>query len=124
MNPSTAADPATGRASANGTHPEGIDPDDAQTRAEATVLGMEEGQLTFAVGGKKPDTSKLGLRGRAITLPGQFQKGDEVTVQMRIRIGEVHFIDKIDSTTEEVTGCTRKQVARIVGDLQIVQPNN
>lgn len=124
MEASTAAGTSAATSNGNGVHPDGIDPDEAAARAEATVLGMEQGQLSFAVGGKKPDSSKLGLRGRAVSLPGQFTKGDEVTVQMRIRIGEVHFVDKVDSQTEEVIGCTRRQIARIVGDLTIVSPDN
>lgn len=112
---------AGGTASGNGTHPDGIGEDEAQARAAQLIGAAEVGQLSFNVGGKKPDTSKLKLAGRSIELPSaQLAKGDEVTIQARIRVSGVHFDDKIDSATESVTGCTRKQVARIVGDVHVV----
>jgi hypothetical protein len=118
----TALSERTGAAEGNGTHPDGIGEDEARERA-AQVLGLEKGQLSFAVGGKRPDTSKLKLAGRSIEIPGgQLQKGDEYTIQARIRVGGIHFDDKINSATEEVTGCTRKQIARIVGDVTVVNP--
>jgi len=120
----TAVEPATGMTHSavdNGTHPDGVDPDEA-ARAAAQLIGLAEGgQLSFAVGGKKPDESKLKLAGRSISVPGaQLSKGEELTIQCRIRVGEIHFIDKVDSATEQVVGCTRKQVARIVGDVSVV----
>jgi hypothetical protein len=120
MEASTAAPPAAGE-STNGTHPEGIGEDEAKQRA-AQLVGVEgSGQLTFAVGGKKPDTSKVQLVGRSIELPGaQLEKGGEYTIQCRVRVGSVHFDDKIDSQTEQVTGCTRKHKARIVGDVHVI----
>jgi hypothetical protein len=120
MEAGTQAPPDTG-ASTNGTHPEGVGEDEAQARA-AQVIGLAElGQLSFDVGGKKPDTSKVKLAGRSIELPkGQLKKGSEVTIQCRVRVSGVHFDDKIDSTTETVTGCTRKQVCRIVGDVHVI----
>jgi hypothetical protein len=36
-------------------------------------------------------------------------------LRCEVRIGGVHFDDQIDSATQEVVGCTRKQVGRIVG---------
>ncbi len=103
----------------NGTHAD-VGGDDEAAQA-AQLLGIEGGQLSFAVGGKKPDTSKVQLVGRSIELPnGQLNKGDEYTVVMRIRVGSVHFDDKIDAATEQVTGCTRKHKARVVGNVRVV----
>lgn len=103
----------------NGTHAE-VGGDDAQQGAR--LIGIEgTGQLSFAVGGKKPDTSKVQLVGRSIELPeGQLEKGAEYTVMMRVRVGSVHFDDKIDPSTEQVTGSTRKHKCRIVGDVRVV----
>ncbi len=120
MEGSTKTAPKAG-AEGNGTHPEGIGDDEAKQRA-AQMIGLDSaGQLSFSVGGKRPDTSKVQLVGRSIELPGaQMEKGKEYTVQMRIRVGSIHFDDKIDTQTEEVTGCTRKHKARIVGDVQVI----
>ena len=114
--------PRTGAASSNGTHPDGIGDDEAQQRA-AQLIGLEgSGQLTFAVGGKKPDVSKVQLVGRSIDLPGaQMEKGREYTIQCRVRVGSVHFDDKVNSATDEVVGCTRKHKARIIGDVRVVE---
>lgn len=120
MEAGTQAPPAAAQ-NGNGTHPEGIDDGEAQARAAQLIGANEVGQLSFNVGGKKPDTSKLKLAGRSIELPSaQLAKGDEVTIQCRVRVSGVHFDDKIDSATESVTGCTRKQIARIVGDVHVV----
>lgn len=115
----TAEKPQTDPAASNGTHGDvGEDPADQPAR----LVGVEgSGQLTFAVGGKKPDTSKVKLNGRSIELPGaQLEKGTEYTIMCRVRVGGVHFDDKVDSTTEQVTGSTRKHICRIVGDVRVV----
>jgi len=104
------------------THPNGIADDESASRA-AQMVGIEEGgQLTFSVGGKRPDASKVQLRGRSVELPNaQLEKGGEVTIQARVRVSGIHFDDRIDAATEQVTGCTRKQVARIIGDVRVVE---
>lgn len=105
------------------THPHVNGEGDGEEARAAILAGMEPGgQLTFNVGGKQPDTSKLKLQGRSVEIPSaQLEKGDEVTIQARIRVSEIAFTDRIDSATEAVTGCTRKQVARIIGDVQVVE---
>lgn len=108
-------------AGSNGTHPDDVGDDEATARAAQLIGAAEVSQLSFDVGGKKPDTSKVKLAGRSIELPkGQLRKGSEVTIQCRVRVSGVHFDDRIDAATESVVGCTRKQVARIVGDVQVV----
>jgi hypothetical protein len=102
------------------THPE--DPDDTTdpTATDWEIVGMPSGQLSFNVGGKKPDTSTLRLSAHEIAVPGQVRKGDEVVIQVRIRVEQVVFRDRIDGATQQVIGCTRKQVARIVGPITVV----
>lgn len=113
--------PPANTAATNGTHPEGVGDDDARDRAAQLIGAAEVGQLSFAVGGKKPDTSKVKLAGRSVELPNsQLEKGSEIFVIARVRTTGVHFDDKIDPATEAITGCTRKQVARIVGDLHVI----
>lgn len=113
---------AAGTVTPPDTHPT-IGSDDEETAAKVTALvGIDEiKQLSFDVGGKKPDTSKVQLVGRSVELPkAQLQKGAEYTVVMRIRVGSVHFDDKVDPATEDITGCTRKHKARIVGNVRVV----
>jgi hypothetical protein len=72
-------------------------------------------QLGFDVGGKRPTTSSFSLRGKKIEVDGSVKKGQVVVLRCEVRIGGVHFDDQVDSATQEVVGCTRKQVGRIVG---------
>jgi hypothetical protein len=62
----------------------------------------------------KPKTSTVVLRGRKIELEGQVAKGDRLTLELEVRVGGVHFDDKVDSGGD-VTGTTRKHVLFVEG---------
>lgn len=78
------------------------------------VLEGSTNQLSFAVGGKKPTASELKLQGGSIGLEGQFSKGETIVLRVEVRVGEVAFVDKIDSKTGQPVGSTRRHKARIV----------
>jgi ribosomal protein L21E len=81
-------------------------------------VGLElegSGQLTFHVGGREPTTSKLTVRGGAIEIDGSFDKGERVAILIEAEVREVAFRDQVDPKTGAVVGCTRKQIAHIVG---------
>lgn len=102
-------------------HPEGIGDDGEEAApAEFTLVGLPNEQLSFSVGGKKPTTSTFRLNGRSVTIPGNLKKGEQVTLQIRVRIGGVHFDDKVDPSTDQVIDCTRKQIGRIIGNVLLV----
>lgn len=85
-----------------------------------------DGQLTLAIGGRKPNVSKVVLRGGQIPFNGEAKKGDHVALRVECVVGEIHVIDKIDSQTREVVETIRKHVlkvegAQIVGKLGAVE---
>lgn len=96
--------------------PDPEEPQPGEEPAEAFEVTLEgsSNQLSFSVGGKKPTTSELKLQGGSIGLEGQFQKGETVVIRAEIRVGEVAFVDKIDSKTGQPVGSTRRHKARIV----------
>ena len=73
------------------------------------------GQLSLAVGGKRPTTSSLTLVGGKIDVEGQFEKGEIVVLQVECVVGEIAFKDLTDSKTNQIVGCARRHKARIVG---------
>jgi hypothetical protein len=101
---------AEGAAAASG---EG-DGDDAVEPAFPTPELLGEGQLTLNVGGEKPDTSEVKMRGTSIEVPnkGQFSKGQFVDVVVRCRVAEVHMVDKFDNATGTVVGTVRRHIMK------------
>ena len=109
-------------ATSNGHEPdlEGEGDDEAaEIHDEVMIAG--DGQLTLAIGGKTPTDSKVVIRGGAIALEGQFKKGESVALILELRCAEVHVIDKIDTSTREVTGTTRKHVLKVEGVRRVGQ---
>lgn len=95
----------------------GDDPPPADTQDSGDELHVEgdEGYLTTDFGGKAPTDSKLQITGKAITVEGQFQKGQRITAMVELVIGGGGVRDKTDSATGQVVACTRTHEARIVG---------
>lgn len=88
--------------------------DENEAEAQSAELVVEgSGQLSLAVGGKKPTGSGLRLTGGKVDVDGQFQKGETIVLRVTAVVGEVAFIDKTDSKTGQVVGCERRQKARI-----------
>ena len=83
---------------------------------EPEVLPMQiplEGfteSITVTVGGAKPQSSAVALRGGKLPVEGEFQKGDEIELYVRARIAEIHFVDCDDYG--EVTGTERRHIAK------------
>lgn len=73
------------------------------------------GQLSFAVGGKRPTVSGLRLVGGKVDVEGSFAKGQKIVFRVEAEVGEIAFIDQHDPKTRQVIGCERRHKARIVG---------
>lgn len=106
-------DPATRNGAAGDVDLEGEGDEHVEERAELVIEG--DGQLSLAVGGKNPTVSKIILRGGQIPFTGQLRKGEHLALRVELRCAEVHLIDKIDSTTREVTETVRKHVLKVEG---------
>jgi len=91
----------------------------AEQPQEEEVLPMQiplEGftdSITVQVGGARPQSSVVALRGGKLPVEGEFKKGDEIELYVRARIAEVHFVDTTDQYGE-VTGTERKHIAKPV----------
>lgn len=72
-------------------------------------------QLSFEVGGAKPDTSILKVKSSEITLDAgtQHKKGDTFVIELEVRIDELTFADKYDAHGN-VSETKRLHVARVV----------
>lgn len=84
--------------------------EDGEGLEELYIEGTQ-GQLSLNVGGRKPDTSTVSLRGGQIAVEGQLQKGDTVTLLITARVGEVVIADKMDPAGF-VKATTRRHVLR------------
>jgi hypothetical protein len=86
---------------------------------EQEVLPMQvplEGfteSITVTVGGARPQSSVVALRGGKLPVEGEFRKGDEIELYVRARVAEIHFVDTHDQYGE-VTGTERRHIAKPV----------
>ena len=79
-------------------------------------LALElDGQLSFAVGGKKVTTGSVRLVGGKVDVDGNFEKGQRIVLRVEAVITEVAFRDKKDPKTGNVTGCDRAHKATVTG---------
>jgi hypothetical protein len=92
----------------------GLADDEAEARGE--LPGMPPRKLTLNAGGEEPSISAFKLDGRSIDLGAatQFDKGDTVYLRIGVRFYDVHFVDKHDKETGQVTDTTRRHVGKIV----------
>jgi ribosomal protein L21E len=104
----------TGAAQDNGTHPDGLHPDEAAALAQDLIIDAG-GQLSMSVGGKRATGSSLRIVGGKIEVDGQYEKGQTVHLALECTVGEVAFVDQRDASTGQVVGCERRHKARIVG---------
>lgn len=75
-----------------------------------------DGQLSLRVGGRQPDVASVKLRGGSIRVPrGDYERGDTLDLLCKVRCCEVHFVDKIDGSTGEITETERRHVFKVVG---------
>lgn len=89
------------------------DGEDQVVHDEIVIEG--DGQLSLTIGGKRPNVSKVVIRGGQIPFRGEARKGDHVSLRLECRVAEVHVIDKIDSKTREVVETVRKHVLKSEG---------
>lgn len=88
---------------------------------ELQIEGLESpAKISFAgVGGKKPDESWLRVVGGAFMVPKQFEKGEDLFVELKLRVGGIAFDDKTDPKTAQATGCKRTHKGRVLGAVLI-----
>ena len=86
-----------------------------QAQTALAIPGV--GQLNLQVGGAKPEVSTVKLRGGRIEIAnsGQFRKGEIVNLLLKVRVDEVHFVDKHDNTTGDLTQSERRHIAKQIG---------
>lgn len=53
-------------------------------------------QLSLTVGKERPTSSEIKLRGGSMPIEGQFNDGDEITLQVHVRIAEIAFVRRHD----------------------------
>jgi hypothetical protein len=75
----------------------------------------EYAQISFDVGGTEPTTIALRLTGGKVDVSDELQKGQRIVLRVEAEVGEIAFVDKHDPKTGTVSGCERRQKARITG---------
>lgn len=95
--------------------------DDGKKPAMDPIEGAT-GQLSLAVGGRKPDSSEFKLKGKSVPVEGQYQKGDLVRLEVIVRVGELSFVDKVDNAGE-VTHTTRRHHGLVQSARRIPDPS-
>ena len=69
-----------------------LEAQDSEVYIEGTT-----GQLSLAVGGRKPDTSVFKMKGGEVKIrDGQFTKGESVWCRVLLRVDEIKFVDGHD----------------------------
>lgn len=69
-------------------------------------------QLSLIAGGEEPTTATMRMKGGAIPVEGEWEKGDMVELRVICRVSEIHFVDQIDRSGYAL-GCERKHIARV-----------
>lgn len=95
--------------------PDGL-PDEEDT---AIYIEGSQGQLSLAVGGRKPDQATFKMKGAEVKVSeGQYHKGETVTLQVIARIDEVKFID-IHDEYGTVTATKRVHTAKPISVVKV-----
>lgn len=86
------------------------EPDEAEP--EPTIRGTKgRRQLSLLAGGEDPDMSSFKMQGGKIAVEGEFEKGTTVDLYVKVRIAEVHFVDKVDDDGY-VVSTDRRHIAK------------
>lgn len=89
---------------------------DLSMGVELQLPDLEGVKLSFqGIGGKRPEESEFRVVGGSFKVPGQFEKGQDVFIEMRTRVSEVAFSDVIDNKTAQATTSKRKHKGRVLG---------
>jgi len=97
---------------------EGEKPGEGEGEQAPPALAITPGgALNLQVGGAKPDKSTVKLRGGSIEIAGggQLKKGEVRNILVKVRIDEVHFVDKHDNQTGDLTQAERRHIAKMIG---------
>lgn len=96
-------------------------PDDGDgEEVEAPQLFVTgERQIGVKVGGRKPDTSVLKLKGTKIDLGGQFDRGDRLITVATLQISADLDSDTIDRVSGEVKSTSKVQTATLCGFMRL-----
>lgn len=94
--------------------------DDPEAEAEVPPLGIVGNrELGLKVGGRKPDSSTLHLKGGKIELTGpkgsQFDRGDRFLTVSTLQVTGDNDQDTIVKHTGEITSASKKQSATLCG---------
>lgn len=93
------------------------DPDAEEEAPQLFVTG--ERQIGVKVGGRKPDSSVLKLKGGKIDLQGQFDRGDRFIAVATLQIVGDNDQDTIDKQSGEVKSTSKAQSATLCGFARI-----
>lgn len=74
---------------------------------EEPVVEGSESQLSLAIGGRKPEESRITLAGGAFKMSGQFKKGERVRLFVEGTVDEVATRDNRDRKLNLITSTTR-----------------
>jgi hypothetical protein len=87
-----------------------------QPRIFELELEGDRKALNGSMGGRKPDTASVKLRGGSAIVPeGQYDKGDVVNLLIKVRCTELHGIDKMDNSTGEIVSTERRHIFKVMG---------
>jgi hypothetical protein len=96
----------------NGSSIEELAADPPEDVPEEVEMITGQRQLSLIAGGEEPTSASMRLKGGAVPVEGEFEKGDFLVLRVEARISEIHFIDQIDGSGY-VMGAERRHVARI-----------
>jgi hypothetical protein len=98
-------------------------PDDGageeEEEPESQLLLMADRQLGLRVGGRKPDSSVLKLKGGKIDLQGQFDRGDRFLAVTTLQVTGDNDQDTIEKLSGEVKSTSKAQNATLCGITRI-----
>lgn len=98
-------------------------PDDGggeeEEEPESQLLLMADRELGLKVGGRKPDSSVLKLKGGKIDLQGQFDRGDRFLAVTTLQVTGDNDQDTIEKLTGEVKSTSKAQNATLCGITRI-----
>lgn len=86
---------------------------------EGQLLLMADQELGLKVGGRKPDSSVLKLKGGKIDLQGQFNRGDRFLAVTTLQVTGDNDQDTIDKLSGEVKSTSKAQGATLCGITRI-----
>lgn len=92
---------------------DGIDEEELEEEGQLFLLGEKE--LGLKVGGRKPDSASLKVKGGKIDLNGQFDRGDRFPVVFDLQVTADKDDDSIETASGTVKGTKKTQWATICG---------